>query len=167
MGPKINKISDKTENTTEKNEENDFNGFLEDDVKEHRNALSHKVAILKKKQDPINQCVQAEPCSSSSNVNQCVQAEPCSSSSNVNTSTPNISVYDEPPISPPPNISVYDEPPISPPIYVYDEHYNFDLFEDFFEAIETGDNALRHYFEMYEEIIFNNDPAILEKLCGW
>ena len=152
MGPKINKISDKTENTTEKKEENDFNGFLEDNVKEHRNALSHKVAILKKKQDPINQCVQAEPCSSSSNVNQCVQAEPCSSSSNVNTSTP--------------NISVYDEPPISPPIYVYDEHYNFDLFEDFFEAIETGDDALRHYFELYEYELFNNDPAILEKLMG-
>ena len=134
MGPKINKISDKTENTTEKNEENDFNGFLEDDVKEHRNALSHKVAILKKKQDPINQCVQAEPCSSSSNVN---------------TSTPKISVYDE------------------PKIYVYDEDYNFDLFEDFFKAIETGDDALRHYFEMYEDPIFNNDPAILEKLCEY
>ena len=53
MGPKINKISDKTqhtpENTTEEEEENDFDGFLEDEVKERRDALSHKVAILKKK----------------------------------------------------------------------------------------------------------------------
>ena len=116
MGPKINKISDKTENTTEKKEENDFNGFLEDEVKEHRNALSHKVAILKKKQDLIDQCVQAEPCSSRSNVN---------------TSIRKPSLLDQ-----------FDEP---------------DLFYDFFEAIEEGDDSIRHYFEMYEDPLFLPD----------
>ena len=44
------KITDKTENTTEKKEENDFIGFLNDEVKEHRNVVSNKIAILKKKQ---------------------------------------------------------------------------------------------------------------------
>ena len=115
------KITDKTENTTEKKEENDFIGFLDDEVKEHRNAVSNKVAILKKKQDGIDQCVQADPCSSSNNVD--------------------------------------------PRIYIYDEYDGPDQFVDFFEAIEMGDEHIRYYFDMYEDIIFNTDPAIFEKLC--
>ena len=113
----MDKTQHTPENTTKEEEENDFDGFLEDEVKERRDALSHKVAILKKKQDLIDQCVQAEPCSSRSNVN---------------TSIRKPSLLDQ-----------FDEP---------------DLFMDFFEAIEEGDDSIRHYFEMYEEPIFNNDP---------
>ena len=128
MTPKINKISDNAttsrksktqhtpDNTTEEEEENDFGGFLEDEVKERRDALSRQVAILKKKQDLIDQCVQAEPCSSRSNLD---------------TSIPTPAPFDQ-----------FDAP---------------DLFMDFFEAIEEGDDSLRHYFEMFEDPIFNPD----------
>ena len=127
---------DKTENTAEKMEENDFIGFLNDEVKEHKNVVSNKVAILKKKQDGIDQSVQADPCSSSNNVDPRVQADPRSSSNNVDTR-----------------------------IYIYDEYDGPDQFVDFFEAIEMGNEHIREYFDLYEDIIFDTDPSIFEELC--
>ena len=130
---------DKTENTAEKMEENDFIGFLNDEVKEHKNVVSNKVAILKKKQDGIDQSVQADPCSSSNNVDPRVQAFPGNNSNYVDTDNR---------------------------IYIYDEYDGPDQFVDFFEAIEMGDEHIREYFDMYEDIIFNTDPSSFEELCN-
>ena len=63
------------ENTSGNREGTDFTGFLEDDAEEHRVLVSHKVDILKKKQDLMGQwdqagTSQAEPSTSSSNVTQ-------------------------------------------------------------------------------------------------
>ena len=47
------------ENTSDNREGNDFTGFLEDAVEKHRVLVSHKVAILKKKQGQMGQWDQA------------------------------------------------------------------------------------------------------------
>ena len=145
---------EKTKNTAEKMEANDFIGFLKDEVTEHKKVVSTKVAILKKKQDGIDQSVPAVPCSSGNNVDPRVQADPSSSSNNVE---PRVQAF------PGSNSNYVDT---DNRIYIYDEYDGPDQFVDFFEAIEMGDEHIREYFDMYEDIIFDTDPSIFEELCN-
>ena len=41
-----------------------------------------------------------------------------------------------------------------------------DQFEDFFEAIEEGDDAIREYLDFYEYEVFNEDSEELDKLIA-
>ena len=48
-----------------------------------------------------------------------------------------------------------------PVLYMYDEH-RVDQWEDFFEAIEEGDDAIREWIEFNDVYIFNEDYEDLE-----
>ena len=151
------------ENTSGNREGTDFTGFLEDDAEEHRVLVSHKVDILKKKQDLMGQwdqagTSQAEPSTSSSNVTQHVQPEPCPYDDGENHYCRNLLRHGREPAS-----GVDTSEPV---LYLYDEYYRMDQHEDFFDIIEEGDDAIREYFELFEYEIFNNDPADLEQLIA-
>ena len=140
------------ENTSGNREGTDFTGFLEDDAEEHRVLVSHKVAILKKKQDLMGQwdqagTSQAEPSTSSSNVTQHVQPEPCPYGDDENHWCMNLRQHPQE-IAPGVDTS-------KPVLYIYEEAgANFALF---FEAIEEGDDAIREYLDFYEYEVFNED----------
>ena len=133
------------ENTSDNREGIDFTGFLEDAVEKHRVLVSHKVAILKKKQGLMGQWDQAgtsqdEPSTSSSTVTQHVQRKPCPLAFR--------NIYQHPgKIAPGLDTS-------NPELYLYDER-DVDQFEDFLEAIEDGDNAIREYVDFYDDCLFN------------
>ena len=139
------------ENTFDNREGTDFTGFLEDAVEKHRVLVSHKVAILKKKQGQMGQWDQAgtshdEPSISSSTVTQHVQRNPCPFGDDTNHWCRNI--YQHPgKIAPGLDTS-------NPELYLYDER-DVDQFEDFLEAIEDGDNAIREYVDFYDDCLFN------------
>ena len=138
------------ENTSDNREGNDFTGFLEDAVEKHRVLVSHKVAILKKKQGLMGQWDQAgtsqdEPDTSSSTVMNYVQRQPCPYGDDENHWCMNL---DQHPGETAPGVDTS-----KPVLYMYDED-RVDQWEDFFEAIEEGDNAIREYVEFYEPCIF-------------
>ena len=148
------------ENTSDNREGTDFTGFLEDAVEKHRVLVSHKVAILKKKQGLMGQWDQAgtsqdEPSTSSSTVTQHVQREPCPYGDDINHWCMNL---DQHPGETAPGVDTS-----KPVLYIYDEDEPKDDFEDFFEAIEEGDVAIREYIELYEYEIFNDDYDDLDK----
>ena len=147
------------ENTSDNREGTDFTGFLEDAVEKHRVLVSHKVAILKKKQGQMGQWDQAgtsqdEPSTSSSTVINYVQREPCPYGDDINHWCMNL---DQHPGETAPGVDTS-----KPVLYMYDED-RVDQFEDFFEAIEEGDDAIREYVEFYEHCIFNEDSDDLDK----
>ena len=148
------------ENTSDNREGIDFTGFLEDAVEKHRVLVSHKVAILKKKQGLMGQWDQAgtsqdEPSTSSSTVINYVQPEPCPYGDDINHWCMNL---DQHPGKTAPGVDTS-----KPVLYMYDETDRQDQFEDFFEAIEEGDDAIREYVEFNEHFICNEDSDDLDK----
>ena len=106
------------ENTSDNREGNDFTGFLEDAVEKHRVLVSHKVAILKKKQGQMGQWDQAgtshdEPSISSSTVIENVQREPCPYGDDINHWCMNL---DQHPGETAPGVDTS-----KPVLYIYDE----------------------------------------------
>ena len=147
------------ENTSDNREGNDFTGFLEDAVEKHRVLVSHKVAILKKKQGLMGQWGQVgtsqdEPSTSSSTVTQHVQRQPCPYGDDENHWCMNL---DQHPGETAPGVDTS-----KPVFYMYDED-RVDQWEDFFEAIEKGDDAIREYVEFYEPCIFYEAYDDLDK----
>ena len=132
------------ENTSDNREGTDFTGFLEDAVEKHRVLVSHKVAILKKKQGLMGQWDQAgtsqdEPSTSSSTVINYVQREPCPYGDDENHWCMNL---DQHPGETAPGVDTS-----KPVLYIYDEDEPKDDFEDFLEDIEEGDDAITEYSE--------------------
>ena len=147
------------ENTSDNREANDFTGFLEDVVEKYRVLISHKVAILKKKQGQMGQWDQAgpshvEPSISSSTVIKYVQREPCPYGDDINHWCMNL---DQHPGETAPGVDTS-----KPVLYIYDED-RVNQWEDFLEAVEKGDDAIREYFEFYEPCIFYEIDNYLDK----
>ena len=147
------------ENTSDNREGTDFTGFLEDAVEKHRVLVSHKVAILKKKQGLMGQWDQAgtsqdEPSTSSSTVINYVQREPCPYGDDENHWCMNL---DQHPGETAPGVDTS-----KPVLYMYDEH-RVDQWEDFFEAIEEGDDAIREWIESNDFFIFKEDYDDLDQ----
>ena len=146
------------ENTSDNREGTDFTGFLEDAVEKHRVLVSHKVAILKKKQGLMGQWDQAgtsqdEPSTSSSTVIKYVQREPCPYGDDINHWCMNL---DQHPGKTAPGVDTS-----KPVLYMYDENLQ-DQFDDFFDAIEEGDDAIREYVDFNNVYIFNEDYEDLD-----
>ena len=154
---------EKTKKTAEKMEGNDFIGFLKDEVTKHKKIVSTKVAILKKKQDGIAESVLAVPSTSGNNVDPRILGDH-NSSKNVVPKVQALPDGDSNYFTFPGGDSNYLM--ADNRWYIYDEYDGPDQFVDFIEKIEMGDDEIREYFDMYEDIIFNTDPSSFEELCN-
>ena len=96
----------------------------------------------------------AKPSStSSSTVTQHVQREPCPYGDDINHWCMNL---DQHPGKTAPGVDTS-----KPVLYMYDENLQ-DQFDDFFDAIEEGDDAIREYVDFNNVYIFNEDYEDLD-----
>ena len=148
---------EKTQKTAEKMEgNNDFIGFLKDEVTKHKKIVSTKVAILKKKQDGIDESVLAVPSTSGNNVDPRILGDH-NSSKNVVPKVQALPDGDSNYFTFPGGDSNYLM--ADNRWYIYDEYDGPDQFLDFIEKVEMGDEEqIREYFDTFEDIIFNTNP---------
>ena len=148
----------KTQKTAEKKEVNDFIGFLKDEVTKQEIFASTKLAILKKKQDEVDESILAVPSTSGNNVDHRIQDDH-NTSKNVVPKVPKARpVFDASSNSFtfPDGDSNYLMP--DGRWFIYDEYDGPDQFFDFFETVLHGNNDdIREYFDTFEEIIFNTE----------